>query len=413
MPKRLPRRKSSFGGRGQRGRGERAFEIDHLFHLLEEPGIDGGELVDLGDGVALRHGEADVVQAVGRGGDELLRDQRRVELLGAEGLAGLQAADALPERLFEGAADGHHFAHGLHLGAERGVGAGELLEGPLGNLGDDVVDGRLEAGGRLARDVVADLVEPVADGELCGDLGDGESGGLGREGGAARDARVHLDDDHAAVGGVDGELHVRAAGIDADLAQATEGAVAHHLVLAVGERLGRGDGDGVAGVDAHGVEVFDGADDDAVVGEVAHDLELVLFPAEGALFDQDFVYRREVDAALEDFLQLFLVVGDAAARAAEREAGAQDAGVADAFGELEPALDRVDELRLRRLEADLAHRVLEEQAVFRLLDGVDLGADQLDSVLFENPAPRPARRRDSARSVRRRWRAGHRAVRGG
>jgi len=31
-------------------------------------------------------------------------------------------------------------------------------------------------------------------------------------------------------------------------------------------------GNGIAGVDAHGVEVFDGADDDAVVGLVAHDL---------------------------------------------------------------------------------------------------------------------------------------------
>ena len=43
-----------------------------------------------------------------------------------------------------------------------------------------------------------------------------------------------------------------------------------------------------------------------------------------------------------------------------------------------------DELRLRRLEADLAHRVFEEQAVFGLLDGVDLGADQFHAVLIEH-----------------------------
>ena len=49
-----------------------------------------------------------------------------------------------------------------------------------------------------------------------------------------------------------------------------------------------------------------------------------------------------------------------------------------------PAVDGVDELRLRRLEADLAHRVLEEQAVFGLLDGVDFGADQFDAVLIEH-----------------------------
>src|SRR5512136_794339 len=43
------------------------------------------------------------------------------------------------------------------------------------------------------------------------------------------------------------------------------GEVAQHLVLLVGERLGRGHGDRVAGVDAHRVEVLDRADDDEVV----------------------------------------------------------------------------------------------------------------------------------------------------
>ena len=50
----------------------------------------------------------------------------------------------------------------------------------------------------------------------------------------------------------------------------------------------------------------------------------------------------------------------------------------------QPAFDVVDQLRLRRVEADLAHRIFEQQAVFGLLDGVDLGADQLDAVLVEH-----------------------------
>ena len=49
-----------------------------------------------------------------------------------------------------------------------------------------------------------------------------------------------------------------------------------------------------------------------------------------------------------------------------------------------PGLDAVDELRLRRLQADLAHGVFEQQAVFGLLDGVDLGADQFHAVAFQN-----------------------------
>ena len=139
--------------------------------------------------------------------------------------------------------------------------------------------------GRLARDVVGNLVERVAHGQLGGDLGDGKAGGLGGQRRGARDARVHLDHRHAAVDGIDGKLHIGAAGLDADLAHHGDGRVAHLLVLAVGERLRRGHGDGVAGVHAHGVEVLNGADDDDVVGEVAHHLELVLLPAEHALFD--------------------------------------------------------------------------------------------------------------------------------
>ena len=151
----------------------------------------------------------------------------------------------------------------------------------------------------------------------------------------ARDARIHLDDDHAAGLGIDGELHVRAAGIDADLAQAGERRVAHHLILAIGQRLRGSDRDGIAGVHAHRIEVLDGADDDGVVGQVAHHLELEFLPAEHALFDQRLVDRREVEPALENFVQLFEVVGDAAARAAQREARAQDDRVAVLLRELD------------------------------------------------------------------------------
>ena len=62
------------------------------------------------------------------------------------------------------------------------------------------------------------LVERVADGELRRDLRDRIARRLRRERARARHARVHLDDVDAAVVGVHRELHVRAAGLDADLA---------------------------------------------------------------------------------------------------------------------------------------------------------------------------------------------------
>ncbi len=303
---------------------------------------------------------------------------------GAVGLPGFQAAHALAERLLEGSADSHHFADAFHLRAEDGLGAREFFELPARDFHDDVVDGRLKTRGRLARDVVLDFVQAIADGELRRDLGDGEARGLRGERGAARHARVHLDNDHTAGFRIDGELDVGAAGIDADFAQTGQRAIAHHLIFAVGERLRGRDGDGIARVDAHRVEIFDGADDDGVVGEVAHHLELEFLPAKDALFDEDFVDRRKIDAALQNFFGFFAVIGDAAAGAAHGETGAQNDGIADARGELQALLDRVHELRLRQFEPDLLHRVFEEQPVFRFLDGIDFRADQFDAVLIEN-----------------------------
>src|SRR5205085_12592037 len=126
---------------------------------------------------------------------------------------------------------------------------------------------------------------------------DGEAGRLGGQGAGARHARVHLDGDDVAVGGVDGELDVAAAGFDADLADDGQAQVAQPLILLVGERLRRGDGDRVAGVDTHRVEVLDGANDDDVVGTVAHDLQLELLPADDGFLDEDFMGGRQVEAA--------------------------------------------------------------------------------------------------------------------
>ena len=289
------------------------------------------------------------------------------------------------EGLLEGPADGHGLAHRLHRRRQHVVGLREFLEGPARDLDDAVVDRRLERGVGLAGDVVSDLVEGVADGELGGDLGDREAGGLGGQGRGARHAGVHLDHHQFAVGRVDRELDVGAAGLDADLADDGDGRIAHLLVLAVGQGLGRGDGDGVAGVDAHGIHVLDRADDDDVVVLVAHDLELELLPAEQAALEHDLGGHRQVEPGAAEVLQLLAVVGDAAAGAAEGEARADDDRKADGVGGRHRRLEGVDDGRFRHLEADGLHRRPELLASFRLLDDVDVGGEQFDPVLFEGP----------------------------
>ena len=243
----------------------------------------------------------------------------------------LERADRFLQRLFERAPDAHRFADGLHRAGERRVGTGELLEREARDLRDHVVDRRLERRQRLLGDVVRDLVEAIPDGQLGRDLRDREPGRFGCKRARARHARVHLDDDLASGLRVDGELDVRAAGVDADRADAADRCVSHLLVLDVGQGLLRRDGDRVAGVHAHRIDVLDRADDHDVVGEVPHHFELELFPAEDALFDQHFADPAARQAFAGDAVEPVLAVGEAAPRAAQHVRRADDNRVPDLF----------------------------------------------------------------------------------
>src|SRR4051812_41834638 len=128
---------------------------------------------------------------------------------------------------------------------------------------------------------------------------------------------------------MDAELNIRSAGFNPDLANHGDGRVAHGLVFAIAESLRRSDGDRIASMHSHGIEVFDRTDDDDVVFQVTHHLQLILFPAENRFFDQRFVDGGEIETASQNFEQLFAVVGHASAGAAEGKAGTDNYWEAD------------------------------------------------------------------------------------
>src|SRR5260370_303257 len=74
-------------------------ELHDLRDLLQEPGVDRRHLLDLSDAAPAFQSEPDIVQPVGRGGDQFLRDELRVVGFGAERFAGLEAAQSLPQKL--------------------------------------------------------------------------------------------------------------------------------------------------------------------------------------------------------------------------------------------------------------------------------------------------------------------------
>ncbi len=365
---------------------------DELLDLRQEPRIDVRELRDALEGPAGAEGVGDIQQPVGSRRAQLVGEPRLAVLIerqlhdGREAVeTGLEPAQRLLQRLLEGAADGHHLAHRLHLGRQAVVGGRKLLEGEARDLGDHVVDRGLEGRRRgAAGDVVLQLIERVADGELGGDLGDREARRLGSERRGARHARIHLDDEQAPVLRTDSELHVRAARIDADLAQHRDRGVAHALIFLVRQSQRRRHGDGVARMHAHRVQVLDRADDDAVVLVVAHHLHLEFFPADHRLLEQHLGGRRGVEPARHDVLELLAVVGDAAAAAAERERRADHDRVADFRRDGQCLIEAARDLRVRRLEPDLAHGVAEQLAVLGHVDRGPRGGDQLHAVLLQH-----------------------------
>ena len=376
-----------------------AFGPDLLLHfdqtadLAEEPGIDLAGAMDILIGKTEPHRLRHLEQALGRGRAE--RGAHRVLVVAlAQALdrdlvepreTVLERAQCLLQALLKRAPDCHGLPDGFHRRGQGRFRAGEFLERKARNFGHYVVDGGLERRRRGAPGyVVRDLVQGVADRELGRDLGDRKTGRFRSERGGARHPRIHLDDHQAAVVRIDGELHVRAAGLDPDLAQHRDRGVPHDLVFLVRQGERRRDRDRIAGMHPHRIQVLDRAYDDAIVPLVANHLHFELFPAQNQFLDQDLAGRRGIDAALDDVDELGLVVGDAAAGAAERERGADDGRQADVLQRFERLDQRLDLLRARRLEPDAPHRLPEQFAVLCLVDGLRGGADHLDLELLEH-----------------------------
>ena len=236
------------------------------------------------------------------------------------------------------------------------------------------------------RDVVGDLVEGVADRHFRRDLGDREAGRLGRQRARSGDPGVHLDHDDPAIGRVHGELDIAAAGVDADFADDVDADVAQALVFAVRERQCGRDCDRVARVHSHRVEVLDGADDNDVVGAVAHDLEFVLLPPKDGLLQEHLRHRGVVQPGAGDPAEVGLVIREAGAESPHGEGRSDDHGIVEFRCRSEAFVHRVADDGAGRLGAAALDDALELLAVLAKLDGIDIGADERAVIPLQDAA---------------------------
>ena len=239
------------------------------------------------------------------------------------------------------------------------VGVRKFFLRPFWNLHYDVINSRLETGRRLLGNVVGDLIQTIADGEAGRDLRNRESGRFGSQRRAARDAWIHFDHNHAPSAGVDGKLNVGAAGLHTHGADHLKGGVTHELVLFVRECLLRRDSNRIAGVNSHGIEILDRANDHRVVGMVTHDLKLKFLPAEHRFFHQHFVHRAELQSPADLFFKFLPVVSNARPRPAQRERRPYDERIAEPIRSVERLSHIVRERAARNLKPHPEHQVFE------------------------------------------------------
>ena len=298
----------------------------------------------------------------------------------------LQRTDGFLEGFLEGPPDRHGLPDRFHLCGQGRVSAGKLLEGKPGNLHDDVVDGRLEGRFRHARDVVGDLIERVPHRQLRRNLGDGETGRLGGQGRTPGHARVHLDDHLIPRLRIDRELDIGPAGVHADFPDDAHRRVPHDLVLFVGQRHGRGDGNAVPRVHAHRIDVLDRTHDHHVVLQIPHDFELELFPSDHGALDQNFADGAHGEAPVDDPLELLPVIGDIAPRPAEGEGWPDNGRKSDLLGNLHGLSAGPSGAAVGSRESDALHGLLEGLAIFRLVNGFRGRADQAHPVFGQGPS---------------------------
>ena len=373
--------------------------IDNAAQLGQEPGVNAADSVDFGIAASPHHGGSHRENSFrGWGAQQTvhlgLGHLRFRPIPTPAGIPRFQGTHGLLEGLLETAPDRHRLTDRFHRGGQHGRAATEFLERESRNLGDDVINGWFKTRRCLTCDVVEDFVEGVANGQARRNLGDGEAGGFAGERRRSTDPRVHLNHDHIAIGGIDRELNIAAAGGHTDFADNGNGLIAQTLIFAIGQGLRGCHGDRVTRVDTHRVKILDAADDHHVVGEIAHHLQFELLPTEKGLFDQDLGDRAGFESALTDRRVFLWVVGDAATTAAQGEGGTNNPGItsdrsADSLG----FLHRRGDSRGTDLHADAFHGLLEQQSILSFLNGLKIRSDQLHPVTLERSVLRQGHRK--------------------
>ena len=361
--------------------------FDDVLNLGQEPSINLSDGVDFVNGYATAHSLSDykatfIINILDFSANFFIAQSLQLGHFQV-GQANFQAAYCLQHGSFHSTLNSHNLAGSLHLGTQSTVGGNKFIKGPTGEFQNDVVDGRLKASLGLLGNSVFNFVQIIAHSNLTGNLSDGIAGRLRSQGGGTAYAGVNLDYIIVFRIGVQCQLYVAATNY-AQFADDINGSLAQHLHFFIIQGLSRSHNDGVTGVHTYGVQIFHGADGDAVVNSVADNLKFDFLPASDGAFNQALADGAITQALLYNINQLILIFSNTATGAAKSIGRTNNQRIANLTTEGAGSHNGFYNSRFRNGLMDFFHRFLEHFAVLATFNGGDLGAQQAYLVLAQN-----------------------------
>ena len=306
---------------------------------------------------------------------EILRKSKTVT-------ANLQTADGFLEGFLIIFTDTHNLANGTHLRTQLILYALELFKSPASKLNYDIISVRNVAI-QCAVFSTGDLIQCQAGRQHSGNQRNREACCLGCQCGGTGSTRVNLDDDVAICLRIMRPLYIGSAD-DLDGLDDLVGFLLQTLLHFLGNgQHGRG-AEGIAGMNAQRVDIFNETYGDDIIFAVADNLQLQLFPAKNGLLHQNLTYQAGLQTSGYYRFQLFYIVYKTAACAAHRVSRTENNRVTQLIRNSYRLVYGIGNFAARHLYTQTVHGALKLNPVLAALNGVYLHTDYLDAVFIQN-----------------------------
>ena len=285
--------------------------------------------------------------------------------------------------------DAHGFANSAHLGSELILNTFKFFKSPSGEFYYHIITGRcIFLKGAVTP--VGDFIHGQTTGKHGGNKGNRKTGCLGRQGGRPGSSRVNLDNNNLVCLGIMGELNVCAA----DNFNCFDNVIRVFLKTLL--QLGvnghhRRSAKRIAGMNTHGIDIFDKANSNHLIFSVSHDFQFKLFPSQDRFFNQNLIYKAFRQTPRSNGAKFFNIIHQTTAGAAHCIGRTNHNRVTQFHSNFFSVFNFVYRLALRHFNAKPLHGFFEGRAIFSSLNSIDSYTDDLHIVFIQNACLRQFR----------------------